>query len=72
MNVEKVIRVLGYLLYTILWLPVIVLCFTITPIVWILMYIRVGQPVKQCVKRFKNALAASIKHDVVFLQTGRW
>lgn len=72
MNIEKVIRVLGYLLYTALWMPVIVLAIVITPIVWIAMYIRSGAPVKKCIKNLKDALVSGIKHDMTFIRTGKW
>lgn len=72
MNVEKVIRVLGFIVYTALWMPVIVLTLVIVPIIWIAMCIRTGSSVKRCVKRLKNAFVFGVKHDVEFIRTGKW
>ena len=72
MNVEKVIRVLGYIVYTALWLPVIVLATVITPVVWIAMYIRAGRPVGEAVDSWRQAFMNGIQHDIDFIQTGKW
>lgn len=71
-NVEKVIRVLGYIVYTILWSPVIVLCLTITPIIYGGMCIRNGKPIKEFFTMWKDSLVNSIRHDMEFIQTGVW
>lgn len=72
MNVGKVIRVLGYIVYTILWLPIIVLYIVGMPIVHAALSIRSGQPVKNSITIYKDSLANSIKHDANFIQTGEW
>lgn len=71
-NVEKVIRVLGYIVYTIIWSPVIILCLTIIPIVYGANYIKNGEPIKNVVTMYKNALLNGVQHDVNFIQTGKW
>ena len=71
-NVEKVIRVLGYIVYTIIWSPVIILCLTIIPIVYSANYIKNGEPIKNVVTMYKNALLNGVQHDVNFIQTGKW
>lgn len=72
MDVEKVIRVLGYIVYTALWSPVIVLALVITPVVWIAMYVRAGRPIKEGIETWARALLNNIHHDIDFIQTGKW
>lgn len=72
MNVEKVIRVLGYIVYLALWSPIIVLCLTVMPLVWVMMHIRAGRSAKEGIKQYKDALMSSIRHDVEFIRTGKW
>lgn len=72
MSVEKVIRVLGYIVYTALWLPVILLALLILPIVWIAMFARAGRPVKEAIDAYVQALRANIHHDMEFIRTGKW
>ena len=71
-NVEKVIRVLGYIVYTIIWSPVIILCLTIIPIVYGANRIKNGEPIKNVVTMYKNALLNGVQHDINFIQTGKW
>lgn len=71
-NVEKVIRILGYIVYTILWSPVIILGLTIMPIVYGAMCIRAGKPFKNIVTMYKDMLVNGIRHDMEFIQTGVW
>lgn len=71
-DVEKVIRVLGYIVYTILWSPVIVLCLTITPIVYGGMCIRSGKSIGNMVSMCVESLKSGIRHDMEFIQTGKW
>lgn len=71
-DVEKVIRVLGYIVYTILWSPVIILCLTITPIIYSGMCVREGKPVNNVITMFKDSLVNGIQHDMEFIQTGKW
>ena len=72
MNVEKVIRILGYIVYTALWSPVIVIGIVVLPIVWLAMHIRAGLPIRGCVKSIKNLFVTGIQHDMEFIRTGKW
>lgn len=72
MNVEKIVRVLGYVVYTALWSPVIVLAIVITPIMSIALTIRNGGTLKSCIRDLKNGFMNGLKHDMKFIQTGEW
>lgn len=72
MNVEKFIRVLGYIVYVALWLPVIVLVLLVMPIVWLVVFTRAGFGVKECATLYLKALKNSVKHDMEFIRTGVW
>ena len=72
MNIAKFIRVLGYIVYTILWMPIIVLYFTIGPIVAIGLTVRSGKSVKRCWNQITRTLAEYIAHDIAFIQNGEW
>lgn len=71
-NVEKVIRVLGYIVYSILWMPVIILAAVVVPIVWLAMSIREGSSVKDAAEQLLQLLKSSIEHDIEFIKTGKW
>lgn len=68
MTVEKFIRILGYIVYTILWSPVIVLCMIVLPIWYIIMF----KSIKLGLKVYASALKAGRNHDKVFIETGVW
>lgn len=72
MDVEKVIRILGYIVYTALWSPVIVLYLLFAPIVWMIVFMRAGMTVKECFELFAYSLKYGIRHDVEFIRTGKW
>lgn len=72
MNVEKIIRVLGYILYTALWSPILVLGAVILPIIWIALFVRAGRPIREAIGSFKRALIDGIRHDMEFIRTGEW
>ena len=72
MDVEKFIRVLGYIVYTALWSPVIVLAFVLMPLVWAVMCIRFRIPFKTGVELFTISLMSGIHHDMNFIRTGKW
>lgn len=71
-DVEKVIRVLGYIVYAVLWSPVIVILLLVLPVVWLVIFTRAGFTVKEAMQSLFKALKASIMHDVNFLKTGIW
>lgn len=68
MNVEMFIRFLGYIVYTLLWSPVIVLCLIILPIAYMIMF----KSVTEGLKLYCQALEANIRHDIEFIKTGVW
>ena len=72
MNVAKIIRVIGYAVYTILWSPVIVLGLIGAPIVAAGLSIRNGGTGKECIDAYKDLLFRPIKHDMNFIRTGEW
>lgn len=72
MNVEKIIRVLGYAVYTALWLPLIVLAIVTAPIVVLVVDLRTGRSIKGSINSLKTMFCDSIRHDVNFIQTGKW
>jgi hypothetical protein len=71
-DVEKVIRVLGYTVYMILWSPIIVLALVGAPIVFLAIDLRAGRSVADSFKGFKDLIIAIIQHDKEFIQTGKW
>lgn len=68
MTVEKFIRILGYIVYTALWSPVIVLGMIILPIVFMIMF----KSIKEGLFVFRSALKYNIHHDMEFIRTGVW
>lgn len=68
MTVEKIIRILGYIVYTILWLPVIVLALIILPMVYIVIF----KSIKEGLYVFAKAIKHNINHDMEFIKTGIW
>ena len=68
MNVEKIIRILGYIVYAALWSPVIVLGLIILPVVFMIMF----RSIKEGLSVFMMALKHSIYHDMTFIKTGVW
>ena len=68
MTVEKFIRILGYIVYTVLWSPVIVLALIILPMVWVIMF----KSIPEGLKMYAQALKANINHDMEFIKTGVW
>ena len=68
MNVEKFIRFLGYLVYTLLWSPVIILGLVILPFVWMIMC----KSITEGLKLYWYALKANIRHDMEFIKNGIW
>lgn len=68
MTVEKFIRILGYIIYAVLWSPVIALCMVIMPVVFMIMFKSVSEGWSLWVMGLK----AGIRHDMEFIQTGVW
>ena len=72
MTVEKFIRILGYIVYCILWSPVIAVLLLIMPIAWLIVFMRAGMTAKEAMTLYLDTLKLSIQHDMVFIQTGVW
>lgn len=68
MTVEKFIRILGYIVYTALWSPVIVLILIVLPI-WMLIKIK---SLSLTWVLLKDGLKANWAHDVEFINSGVW
>lgn len=68
MTVEKFIRILGYIVYSILWSPVVVLALIVLPIVFMIMF----KSIPDGWAIYKTALKANWKHDMYFIETGVW
>ena len=71
-NVEKFIRILGYIVYVMLWSPVIVLALVILPIMALYKGLKIGMTVEQITKGYLESLKFSVMHDVNFIKTGKW
>ena len=72
LNVEKIIRVLGYIMYTILWSPFIILVLVFAPIMVLIIGIRNGWKIKDLVRGYFKELKAGFDHDKRFIKTGEW
>ena len=68
MTVEKFIRILGYVVYTALWSPVIILGGIILPIVMMVLL----KSVTDGWALFTQSLKSGIRHDMEFIRTGVW
>lgn len=68
MTVEKVIRILGYIVYTGLWSPVIILGLIVLPVVFMIMF----KSITEGLSVFMTALRFNIHHDMEFIRTGVW
>lgn len=71
-DVAKIIRALGYVVYAALWSPVIVILLLVLPVVWLVTFMRGGMTMKEAIKLYGVALKASFMHDVNFIKTGVW
>lgn len=72
MDVEKIVRVLGYIVYTALWLPIIMLAIAATPVVLLVVDIRAGRTIRETIDHLKNLVLENFQHDVEFIRTGKW
>lgn len=68
MNVEKFIRILGYIVYVALWMPVIVLAMIVMP-VWAMIACK---SISDGLAIWMMGLKAGINHDKEFIKTGVW
>ena len=72
MNVEKFIRLLGYIVYVILWTPLLVLIAPISIIAMLVTLKRVGATTKEALQLTGKSFMNSIRHDIEFIRTGIW
>lgn len=72
MDVGKIIRILGYIVYTALWLPIIVVTIVAVPLMVLAIDVRVGRPIGESINGIWSMLVESVKHDIEFIQTGNW
>lgn len=72
MTVEMFIRTLGYIVYCILWSPVVVVLLLVMPIVWLVMFTRLGMTKKEAMALYWSVLKNNIHHDMEFIRTGVW
>lgn len=68
MNVEKIIRILGYVVYVALWSPVLVLIMVVAPISTAIRF----KSVSFAWMLLKDGLKTGLKHDMNFIKTGVW
>ena len=68
MNVEKFIRILGYILYVALWAPVIVLALLVMPL-WLACKTK---SIPLVCSVIEYGLKAGFNHDKKFIETGVW
>jgi hypothetical protein len=72
MNVEKFIRILGYIVYVILWSPVIAVLTPVVAIAMPVMLLRAGMPVREALQLTGKSFMNSLRHDAHFIKTGNW
>ena len=72
MTVEKFIRTLGYIVYVILWAPLLALIIPGVTIAYMVMLMRLGFTFKETCNAYAQAMKNSIRHDMEFIRTGVW
>lgn len=72
LNVEKIIRVMGYIVYNIFWLPIVIPVLVLAPIMVLIMGIRNGWKIKTVMQEYFKELKNSFEHDKNFIKTGEW
>lgn len=72
LNVEKIIRMLGYVMYNIFWLPIIIPVLVLAPIMALVIGIRNGWRIKTVMRGYFDELKNSFEHDKNFIKTGEW
>ena len=72
MNVEKFIRILGYIVYVILWSPILVVLTPVLAIFMTVVYMQAGLTIKEAMHATGKAYMAGIRHDAHFIKTGVW
>ena len=72
MDTAKFIRTLGYIMYVLLWSPVIVVGFVGGAIWWFMTNFWYGAPMKETAELWLAMLNENIEHDKNFIRTGIW
>ena len=72
LNVEKIIRILGYIVYTALWAPFIILISVVAPIVLLIIAIRNGLRIREVMRWYWSKLKEGFAHDKNFIDPGVW
>lgn len=72
MTVEMFIRILGYIVYCILWSPVVAVLLLVMPVVCLVVFMRAGMTARESIVMFKDAMKNNIRHDMEFIRTGVW
>jgi hypothetical protein len=72
LNTAKIIRVLGYILYNILWSPFIILTLIFAPIMVLGIGLRNGWRFKDVGQELLKELKNLANHDKKFIKTGEW
>lgn len=71
MNTALVIRTIGYVVYALLWMPVIIVLSPIAFIVLSAYAIHLGT-FKDWLVMLRYSLILGVKHDINFIKTGEW
>lgn len=72
MDVKKAMRMFGYIIYVILWLPVIILALVILPITALIKGVKNGMTVTEIAKGYWEAFKFSVKHNAKLINSGKW
>ena len=72
LNVEKIIRILGYIMYTVFWTPFIILVMVTAPIMLLVIALRNGMKIWTVMRWYLSKLKEGFDHDKRFIETGVW
>lgn len=72
MNVEKFIRILGYIVYVILWSPILVVLTPVLAIAMTVVFMQAGMTIKEAIPLTGKSYMGGIRHDMHFIKTGNW
>jgi hypothetical protein len=72
MDVTKFIRILGYGVYVLLWLPVILITLVLAPVALLVTKLIIRLPFKVVYEMYLVGLKMGLKHDKNFIETGEW
>ena len=72
MNTAKFIRILGYIVWTILWLPVTVFVLVSAPVWLIVEWVLSEDNPKYIVKYYIRQASKHLKRGINFINKGEW